>query len=92
MDDLELREQFLAVITERTASGLRPPIRVLHERFQYRSSHQLRREAEWLSKRGLIQSKRGGYAVLRVVDKDSCPAAVAGAAFEIPLHRLMAGR
>lgn len=65
MDDLELRAQILAVITERTALGLRITTRALQERFQDRPGHQVRREAEWLSKQRLIQSRKGGYAARR---------------------------
>ena len=93
MDDLELRAQILAIITERTGLGERITARALQERLNSRARHHVRREAEWLSKQGLIQSRKGGYAALPVGEKvTGSPAAVTGRAFDIPLNRLMAGR
>ena len=92
MEDLELRTQILAIITECTRVGKRITTRALQERLN-RSKYHVRREAERLSKDGLIQFRKGGYAATPLVDKDpGSPDAVAGAAFEIPLNRLMAGR
>ena len=93
MDDPALRAQILAIITERTALGERTTIGTLQERFKGRLKYHVRREAERLSKQGLIQSRKGGYAALPIVDRvDSTAAARTAAGFEIPLHRLMAGR
>ena len=91
--DLALRAEILAIITQRTVLGERITIRALQERLSGSPKHHVRLVAENLSKEGLIQSRKGGYAATPAVEKVSgTPIRGTGSAFEIPLHRLMAGR